>query len=309
MKQLEDTATELASVKDRLSFVETQVNSYLSFGNDPFIGMKVQNDVCQKSTILSEYCTGDYKDCVDQKICLDHFPPTDEPCIIYDFGIRQEPEFGQILSQAPFNCKVFAFDPSPITQKWYATNKELRNNPNYRLFHYGAGGADETVTLYEYNWDQVTILKYPDLVVDPTNCDENDACKYKRFTVQAEHSLPVRSLPSIMAELGHKKVTIVKLDVEGSEYRFLETMITSGACLNVDQLTLEWHHYDYDWRYGVTSSPHINVLVTLLKERCGLEQYWIHDDTGGWPANDKIYTEMKIKLMYNLAAFARRKVI
>ena len=107
-----------------------------------------------------------------------------------------------------------------------------------------------------------------------------------------------------MKELGHYRISLLKLDIEGSEYRFLETMITNGFCLLVDQLTLEWHHFDFDLRYGLSSVPVINMLVTLLKERCGLEQFWVHSDEG-WPSNLKLFHEMGLTLYYNLASFKR----
>jgi hypothetical protein len=95
-------------------------------------------------------------------------------------------------------------------------------------------------------------------------------------------------------------------DVEGSEYLFLERMIDDLSCRKVDQLTLEWHHFDYDSRYGVTSNPQINVIVALLKDRCGLEQYWV-DASKGWPNNQKLYVEMGFRLYYTLSSFKRTK--
>ena len=87
---------------------------------------------------------------------------------------------------------------------------------------------------------------------------------------------------------------------------FLEQMIDDLSCRKVDQLTLEWHHYSYDSRYGVTSNPQINVFVALLKDRCGLEQFWVHDSLG-WPSNSKEYQEMGMNLYYTLTAFHRTK--
>lgn len=261
---------------------------------------------CDHSTDLREYCPKDDPDCgVDQTICLDDFPYGD--CVIYDMGIRREPEFGEILSKDPFNCKVFAFDPSPVTKKWYK-NSKLKKNPNYQLLHYAVGGDDGTIVLHEYNWNQVTIYQYPTFVVNKQKCsNQTGQCKERYFDEQEQHELPVRSLPSLMKELGHTKIDILKIDVEGSEYRVLESAIISGVCRHIDQLTLEWHHYDYDRRYGTVSVPHINMFVALLEEKCGLYLYEVYDQSGGWPLNDKIYTEMGITLMYNLAAFKRKK--
>jgi hypothetical protein len=67
---------------------------------------------------------------------------------------------------------------------------------------------------------------------------------------------------------------------------------------------MEWHHYGYDVRYGHSSSLILNVFGKLLQEKYGLLQYYIYDLTG-WPANSELYLDMKITLMYNLAAFMR----
>lgn len=68
---------------------------------------------------------------------------------------------------------------------------------------------------------------------------------------------------------------MLKVDIEGSEYMFLDKRIDDLSCRKVDQRAVEWHPYDHDTRYGVTRSPQRNVLVALCNERCGLEQVWL----------------------------------
>ena len=104
--------------------------------------------------------------------------------------------------------------------------------------------------------------------------------------------------------LRNDHVDILKIDVEGSEYQMLEGMITSGTCQNVNQLTIEWHHYDYDIRYGASSIPILNMFQKLLQDQCGLSQFWLKDLTG-WPSNSEMYLDMKLTLLYNLASFRR----
>lgn len=295
----------------RIQTLETKLDSFLAFApQDPFQGV-IETTSCKNASELSAWCPetswlDDQGDCNDHRICLDSFPPKKEKCIIYDFGIRANPEFGEILSAHPFNCDVYAFDPSPITRKWYAES-HLKNRSNYHLFHYGAGSADEKITLRKYDWDQISILQFPERITDPAQCNADGICKSKIFGHQKGHLLPVRSLSSIMKELHHDHVSIVKVDVEGSEYRFLEAAIRSGACRHINQLALEWHHFSYDSRYGTSSIPHINVIVALLREECGLEQFWVHQKNGGWQSNAKLYLDMGMDLRYNLASFTRTK--
>jgi FkbM family methyltransferase len=293
------------SWKNRLHFLETAVYSYLGFNSDPFFWTK-NIATCRNKTGLKEYCEGNFCFFMDAMyVCQDDFPFND--CVVYDFGIRTQPHFGVILSKPPFNCQVYAFDPSPITRKWYQDNTALKSNPNYHLYLYGGGGADGNITLREYNWDQVSIYSYPTRVVatEPRNCTDG-ACRSLKFPAQKLHTLPVRSVESIMKELNHKRVDILKLDVEGSEYQMLEGLISSGACRNIDQITLEWHHYGFDVRYGASSAPILNMFQKLLQDQCGIEQFWIQDLTG-WPSNSELYLDMKLTLMYNIASFLRVK--
>jgi FkbM family methyltransferase len=289
---------------DRVSTLELKLNTYLSYKSDPFFWNKITAE-CNNFTDLIEYCTND--ECRDEelmRICLDDFPYND--CVVYDFGIRKEPYFGVVLASPPFNCQVFAFDPSPITQEWFESNTELKKLSNYHLFHYGGGGGDETITLRKYNWGQVSIYSYPQAVIaDPRNCTDG-ACRSQMFSEQELIQLPVRSVGSIMKEFGHSQIDVLKIDVEGSEYQMLEGLIDSRTCLKINQITMEWHHYGYDVRYGHSSSPILNLFGKLLQEKCGLSQFYLCDWTG-WPANTELYLDMKITLMYNLAAFMRVK--
>lgn len=147
--------------------------------------------------------------------------------------------------------------------------------PNYHFHPYGAGGSDGTVTLQEYNWGQVSILRMPDYTVNCKN--KTDKCALEHHDSK-EFKLPVKTLPTIMKELGHKgrDIDILKIDVEGSEYSFLENLLdsTAGCPSYINQLSLEWHHFDLDTRYGEGSSPSINTIVTLL-HACGLKNFWM----------------------------------
>ena len=116
----------------------------------------------------------------------------------------------------------------------------------------------------------------------------------------------VHTLGSIMRKLGHTHIDILKVDVEGSEYAFLENAIDTGAIGAVEQLALEWHHFAFDQRYGAGSAPSVNALVTMLGAM-GLECWFVHS-LDGWDAAESIYTYVHMHhVNYNLASFKRRR--
>jgi len=302
-------------LEDRIRYLETKIDSYLAYGKDPFLSMKMPATCKVEMSIKKIACPGNNKCELDNSnICLDDMPfalgggdkttkKKNDNCVVYDFGIRESPDFG--MAFAP-HCDVVGFDPSPISVKWWKTNQKKiqAKHPTYDYSPVGAGGIDGDIDLREYDWGQVSIIEFPRRVIDTTDCNSSGGCKYKFHETQKTFKIPVQTLKTAMTQHGHSRVHMLKLDVEGSEYAFLETMIDDLSCRNVDQLVLEWHHYDHDIRYGVTSNPQINVLVALLKERCGLEQFWIHGSKG-WPSNQKNYAEMGMTLYYTLSSFKR----
>jgi len=302
---------EIRRLRTKITYLETKIDSYLAYKRDPFLSMKTPATCNTKMTIKEIACPGNEKCEVDNSvICMDRLPYVvgddankKKHCTIYDFGVRESPDFGLAFAK---QCNVVGFDPSPISVKWWEKNRdEIRKQyPNYQFSAMGAGGTDGEVTLREYDWGQVSIIEFPKRVVNTNDCDSRGNCKYTFYNQQGSHQLPVRTLDTIMKSRGHFRINLLKLDVEGSEYAFLETMIDDLSCRKVDQLVLEWHHYDHDVRYGVTSTPQINVLVALLKQRCGLEQFWVHG-SHGWPSNQKQYAEMGMNLYYTLSSFRR----
>ena len=107
----------LSSLVQRVDVLETKLNHFLNWNTDPYLGFRSDRSLCRQPSRLSEYgcksgnCPGLY----DATVCLDNIMPGN--CIVYDYGIREQPEFGQVLANPPFNCSVYAFDPSPVTEE------------------------------------------------------------------------------------------------------------------------------------------------------------------------------------------------
>ena len=309
-------AIEFQKLQERIRYLETKVDSYMAFHSDPFLSQKEVIKCEHQSPIKQIGCKGNPTCALDdQVICLDDLPykvgqdetgPRKQGCVVYDFGIRESPDFGLTFAK---QCDVVGFDPSPISVDWWKNSqKDIQSTygDSYNFSPVGAGGIDGTVVLREYDWGQVSIIEFPYRVINTSDCMSDGHCRFNFHQKQKEFGIPVKTLKTILKEQKHKRVSLLKLDVEGSEYAFLEAMIDDLSCRSVDQLVLEWHHYDYDVRYGVTSNPQVNVLVALLKERCGLEQFWVHG-SHGWPSNVKQYAGMGMTLYYTLSSFKRTR--
>jgi hypothetical protein len=244
----------IQDLEERVRYLETKLNSYLAFASDPFLGTK-SSAKCNNEKYIKDIACPTNPGCAldDQVVCLDSFPHVEvvneqllrgvdqndgaassaqqEGCVVYDFGIRESPEYGLVFSQAPFNCEVTGFDPSPISIEWWKKNQQtiLQDHPKYNFMAVGAGGVDGPLALREYDWGQVSILEYPQRVVDPTNCTHDGACRYK-FYNQKSFTIPVKTLQTIMTELGHSYITLLKL-VRAILWIFLSGQSRDVGCL------------------------------------------------------------------------------
>jgi hypothetical protein len=80
--------------------------------------------------------------CADGTRFAPNAPPAKSatPCVAYDFGIREEAEFGVQFARA--GCEVHAFDPSPTTaaymqERFWVEYKDYSSElkKRYHIFH------------------------------------------------------------------------------------------------------------------------------------------------------------------------------
>jgi len=247
MKQLQNNKGSFSAPKDpKFDLLERKVNGFIGWTKQADYGSWDNHQcVCKNQSLYAPHSVTNIP---EYQICWDGKLPTRNNCVVYDIGLRTEAELGiELLNE--FGCEVHGFDPSPITVEWAKTFKAP---PGYTLHLYGAGAVDGNIKLYEYDWGQVSLFKpYPD--------KDHIKPKYESFR------LPVKRVPTIMKELGHNFVDVLKIDVEGSEYHILQDIIdTFGptGSLPFDHLLLEFHNFGIDERYG--SSPHVNYLIHIL---------------------------------------------
>ena len=81
---------------------------------------------------------------------------------------------------------------------------------------------------------------------------------------------PIRRLSSVMAELGHDRIDLLKMDIEGAEYEVIRDLVESG--LDVGQLLVEFHHRIH--KLGVERTQE---ALGLLK-RSGFRIFYVSDN-------------------------------
>lgn len=164
---------------------------------------------------------------------------TRQGSLVYSFGLGHDISF-DLGAIATFGCTVHGFDPTPRSLAWLAS----QNLPGLMKVH-PVGLSDEdgsTIFFAPQNQNHVSFSSAPSHVA----------------AVNEVVVAQVRRLGTLVGEIGTGIPDIVKMDIEGFEYRAIEDMIGSG--IFPEQLLVEFHH----GLYGIEHAATVQA-VRLLK--------------------------------------------
>jgi FkbM family methyltransferase len=185
----------------------------------------------------------------------------DEHSVVYSLGLGWDISFDLDLI-GRYGCKVFGFEPDPKAVAWLKT-QDLP--ANFSFFPFGISGESGRFTFSHRPQN------YAALSVDAPA----EGCE----SFEAE----VRTLGSVIAELGHEKIDVLKIDVEGAEFQLIDDLARYSN--NIGQLLIEWHHrYIDDGVSKVRSSlqklSNSGFEVTYVSPR-GFEHSYINRNFAG----------------------------
>jgi len=138
--------------------------------------------------------------------------------IVYSLGVGRNISFDVAMIEK-YQAQVYAFDPTPSSVEWV---KSRTVPERFHFFDYGIASFDGTAMLYDNpKYSSQSILHRP---------------KGKETGLEVQF----RTLKTVMETLGHKKINVLKMDIEGAEYEVLDDVLSSD--IKVDQLLVEFHH-------------------------------------------------------------------
>jgi FkbM family methyltransferase len=156
--------------------------------------------------------------------------------IIYSVGVGNDITFDLGLIER-FGVQVFAFDPTPGSVAWVKS----KNLPEkFHFIEYGIADFDGFTEFHNFDGIQFTLCQVAN----------------SRSSIK----LPVRRLKTIMNELGHNKISLLKIDVEGGEYSIIKDILNSA--IDINQLLIEFHH----WLPAFSSSQTKHAVALLNNE-------------------------------------------
>jgi len=174
----------------------------------------------------------------------------DEQSVVYSFGIGEDISFDLDIIRN-HGCRVFGFDPTPKSIAWL----HGQNTPDgFHFRPFGLGARTETAKFHL-----------------PKNSAHVSGSVFGHEGVKDSASIevPLKSFRDILAETGHRRIDLLKMDIEGSEYPVIEDVLRAGVPIR--QLLVETHE-----RFFSDGKQKTEKLVRSLREH-GYRVFGISD--------------------------------
>jgi FkbM family methyltransferase len=158
--------------------------------------------------------------------------------VLYSFGVGRDISFEQAMIDR-YGLTVHAFDPTPLALRW-AKSQQLPER--FHLHELGLAAYDGSARF------------------QPPSKAKFESFSMVRTSGQgAAIEAPVRRLKSLIEMLGHAKVDVLKMDIEGAEYEVLSDILEPRCAIG--QILVEFHHR---WR-EIGAAQTRQAIATLAR--------------------------------------------
>jgi len=176
--------------------------------------------------------------------------------VVYSVGVGANITWDKALLEN-YDCQVWGFDPTPKTLGW-ARKQDFPEG--FKFVPLGLAERDGEIQFAAPRVE--THISFAPLEDGQQGAV---ACK-------------VKTLSSLMKDLGHDHVDVLKMDIEGGEYGVIDDILASP--IRPTQLMAEFHHDMYEYGYEHTQRA-IHALYNagyrrFYKSRSGREQGYVY---------------------------------
>lgn len=145
--------------------------------------------------------------------------------ICYCGGVGEDITFDLGIIER-FGCAVYAFDPTPRAIAFVTSH--AADQARFVFRPVGLWSEDTSLPFFAPR--------------DPSHVSHS-AVNLQRTDTFFEAD--VRSIPTLMRDLGHERIDLLKLDIEGAEHRVIRSLLDAGVrptvvCLEIDQPVRPW---------------------------------------------------------------------
>lgn len=156
-------------------------------------------------------------------------PSKGKDSVVYSVGIGQDISFDRAIHRA-WGCRVYGFDPTPKSKRWF----ERQSDVDFMDFHaIGLGTYTGTATFHLPESEKATSGSLNASV---------------QSTLTRPIEVQLSTLKDLMMQLGHNRLDVLKIDIEGAEYEVLPALLADG--IEIGQILIEFHDR---WVDGIPS--------------------------------------------------------
>lgn len=189
--------------------------------------------------------------------------------VCYSVGVGEDISFDIELIKR-YGCSVYLFDPTPKAVKHVAYVKEAVSvgKPAYINHSQDVYNLSPqqlyALKMYEYGlWSEDKITRFY-MPKDPSHV----SCSIVNLQKTQDYfDAQCKKVSTLMKEFGHKKIDLLKLDIEGAEYEVLENILDENIHPNV--LCIEFHK----------TRDQITNRVMAKLERAGYKLFYRYNQT------------------------------
>ena len=161
--------------------------------------------------------------------------------ICYCAGVGEDITFDLGLI-ARFNCEVYAFDPTPRAK--LHVQRHAQKEKRFHFIDLGLWDRDEAAKFYA-----------------PTNPDHVSHSILNLQKTNTYFTSECNRLSTIMQTNGHSQLALLKLDIEGAEYKVIDSVIEDK--LDIDIICVE-----YDEAYNSLDKSYLKRIKRSVLELC-----------------------------------------
>ena len=138
---------------------------------------------------------------------------------------------------------MFAFDPTPVSIDWIG-NQRLPDRFHFHPYGISASATGQAEFFLPANPRAVS----------------GSLVKHKEVDAAKSVKVMMKTFDDITRELDHTHIDVLKMDIEGSEYDVIDTILASPV--TVDQILVEFHDRDFE-----QAEPRSREAIRKLSEK------------------------------------------
>ena len=163
--------------------------------------------------------------------------------VIYCAGCGEDISFDLGLIDR-YSCKVHGFDPTPRAIKH--VREQINGDSRYVFSEVGLWDREDRLRFYTPK--------------DPAHVSHSLLNLQK---TEEYIEVAVKPLSQIMSEFGHKRIDVLKIDIEGAEYKVIQSIIDDNLDIGLICVEFDEYYHPIDGRYMYRIRSSVNGLLGM----------------------------------------------